>query len=149
MATSQPSCSFFRISVLEHLEVDTRTLLEQRSVVLDGTDCADVKSVVGTHKGSQLSRLMQACLNCAKNEDRTTKAELNLSHSRAIYLDVRRETDPLPDSALINPVLSAQHDDPVPIIEILLLKLSYIVHFAILDSSRGYWQLRLHKLFKL
>lgn len=58
---------FIGIAVLEHLRVDTKTLLEDHIESLDGTDCSH-KLLQRKTTGGKFSRIMLARLNCVGND---------------------------------------------------------------------------------
>lgn len=89
------------LPVLQHLGVDTKSLLENKRDVLNGTDCSTVKPHI---TGGHVSRLMIARLNRMTNEDFDARPRVN-------YYDVRDEEDPFPDKSLLDPVDSSQHDE--------------------------------------
>ena len=78
--------------VLKHMKVDTKSLLEERAALLDGTDCSSVGNPT-TGKGGYVSRLMRSL---TEEQDQNT-ARFTTSYNRE-----RLQQDPLPDPALID-----------------------------------------------
>lgn len=99
------------LPVLRHLGVDTKTLLEERRDLLDGTDCNLHHLDVGTSKMGRVSRLMIARLNrlsdCTGNISGPEHGNRDTSVN---YYDVREEMDPFPDASLLDPADADQAD---------------------------------------
>lgn len=95
--------------VLLHLCLDTRTLLADRVVNLNGTECRPE----GLHqqKGGHVSRLMLACIKNIGNDQqvKAEKSPINPVHPKAIYFRAPPEKGILPDPSLLDSVDSEQH----------------------------------------
>lgn len=75
--------------LLQHLRVDTRTLLEENRAALDGTDCSDVQNITaGQHKSRQVGGLTNVTQHSA---DITSRKESN--RPRANYYLNRANDD--------------------------------------------------------
>lgn len=85
--------------ILAHLQVDTRTLLEQNRAVLNGADCSSIGNPTAPTRGGFVSRIMLARINRI------------VDHPRANYYMAQTEEDPFPDPSLLDPLDSEQHDD--------------------------------------
>lgn len=99
------------IAVLEHLRVDTKTLLEDRIESLDGTDCSpDLLQRKTT--GGQVSRIMLARLNRVGNDqmDAPNPTVPDPTRPKVNYYRARTEGDPFPDPSLLDPVDMEQHE---------------------------------------
>lgn len=110
-------------TVLKHFEVETRTLLEQRSDDLDGDDCSDVQHR-GMSDGSAIGCLMiarQDGIVTKENgtiEDRSElQAEGKRNRYRMNYFDIIQDQDPFPKKSLLDPIDSDQHGDVVLAVE--------------------------------
>lgn len=111
------------LPILQYLGVDTKTLLEDRRDLLDGTDCGKVSASARTRDGKtgKIGRLMLARLNRVENEavvptrqDNTDDADLDAAgvrKSSVDYYEVRDETDPFPDASIIDSLHVDQKQD--------------------------------------
>lgn len=90
------------LPVLRHLKVDTKTLLEQNSAALVGTDCSTVNIASPYAKLGRVGRLMRAC---AGDIDRES-TDLDTQRPTVNYYAARNEEDPFPDPSLFD----ARHD---------------------------------------
>lgn len=97
------------LPVLQHLGSDTKTLLEQKRVVLDGYDCSDVINDCTSSNNGQVSLLLTARLNRIDNDSDENANDINRPHVN--YYRNREEEDPFPDTSLLDPVDSAQHEE--------------------------------------
>lgn len=110
----------FGLPVLQHLGVDSKTLVEQRHGSLDGFDCSALKAAqAGTH-GNQVGRLMIARLNRPPNPVEISAPPLVDSRPRDNYFKVREEKDPFPDFSLLDPVDSVPTEQASSAIEKML-----------------------------
>lgn len=96
------------LPVLRHLQVDTRTLLENNRAVLDGADCSDVWNPTRFQRGGTISGMMIARLNRLPNTKPDTDTQKN--RPPVNFYSARLEEDPFPDPSLLDPVDSEQHD---------------------------------------
>lgn len=99
------------LPVLRHFGVDTKTLLEERRDLLDGSDCSNVEA----GKGGTVSRLMVARLHCVPNEavseDCSKEGDPTYSRDSSVdYYRVREEEDPFPDPSVLDPLDIDQED---------------------------------------
>lgn len=99
------------LPVLQHLDIDTKTLLEQKRDVLDGFDCSSIRNTPSGTRGGQVSRLMIARLNRVSNSDAEPSLTSKADRPHVDYYQVREEPDPFPDKSLLDPVDSEQHAD--------------------------------------
>ena len=94
--------------VLLHLQVDSRTLLENNRSLLDGTDCSQVGNPTASDQRGLINRIMVARINRISNDDveplRSDRAKVN--HFRS-----RNETVPFPDPSLLDPIDVDQHGE--------------------------------------
>lgn len=95
------------LPVLQHLQIDTKTLLESNRSVLDGTDCALAHTGSNTANGGYVSGLMIMRLNRIsdsgfKDDGRRTSVD---------YFSACAEKDPLPDASLLDPLDIDQHEE--------------------------------------
>ena len=96
------------LPVLQHLRVDTRTLLEDKISSLDGTDCCLEDD--GDMKPGKLGRIMAARVNRLQ-EKSSNQANPMADRPRVDYNHARNEPDPFPDPSLLDPIDKNQHDD--------------------------------------
>ena len=109
---------------LQHMRVDTKTLLEERYSELNGIDCSSIGNPTMSSKAGYVSRLMISRVQDApqgnkarvKNSDAkpiaTTPIALhNPDRPRVSYFDSRNEKDPFPDCNLLDPVDSDQQEE--------------------------------------
>lgn len=61
------------LPVLRHVQVDTRTLLENNRAILDGADCSNVGIPSATDRGGRVSRMMIARLNRTRDDQTETE----------------------------------------------------------------------------
>lgn len=91
--------------VLQHLGIDSRTLLERNRRVLDGTDCSPAAHPsISNHEGS-LGRLLIARLQRVKQSVQSKTDEsgtINLNRPRANYFDHKSDLDPFPNPNLVD-----------------------------------------------
>lgn len=103
------------LPVLQHLGVDSKTLLEERRDLLDGADCSSVRSLSPNSSGGLVSRLMTARLHGLLNSDLETSLppdqNLDAPRPHVDYYQVREEPDPFPDSSLMDPIDSSQTEE--------------------------------------
>lgn len=97
--------------VLRHLQVDTRTMLENNCARLDGTDCSNVRTPRNASRQVHVGRLMIARLNHVRPFEPSKKTSLSRDRPRVNFYKARAEEDPFPDPSLLDPVDSAQHND--------------------------------------
>lgn len=96
------------LSVLQRFDVDTKTLLEERSNFLDGSDCFVIGAFNMQTNGGHVSRLMLAGLNCLPNAHVSPKIpSIDASH-RVNFFYTKEEQNPFPDSSFLDPVNSVQ-----------------------------------------
>jgi transposase InsO family protein len=119
VADDELSCEDLLIGlpVLQHLRVDTRTLLENQRAALDGADCSSVLNAAVSDASGKLGRLMIARLNRAGN----AQAQMGDAHRpRVDYYEARARVDPFPDPSLIDPVDSGQAEEVSSAVEHML-----------------------------
>lgn len=91
------------LPVLQHLGIDTRTLLERNWNTLSGTDCSDNKS---THDARNCGSLERLIVDKKENEDAEAtdhhKVVPDPSQICAGYDAQRVEIDPFPDPSMID-----------------------------------------------
>ena len=82
--------------VLQHLKVDTRTLLEENRAALDGTDCATVGNPTEGARGGYVSMIMNARANNVRNplQDHL--------RPRINFFGSRNDEDPFPNPNLLD-----------------------------------------------
>ena len=93
------------LPVLEHIRVDTRTMLEAQRLAMDATDCI-LNTRTGTNHGEYFSRFMNFRLNRIPNCDQ--------HRPRVDYFSARQEEDPLSDPSLLDALDEIQQDDIIP-----------------------------------
>lgn len=104
------------LPVLQHLGIDTKSLLESKRDVLDGIDCSSVRSSTGTTCGGHVSRLISSRLNRVVDPfDFNTPPDP--SRPRVNFYSVQEEVDPFPDKSLLHPIDSAQQEEVSEAIE--------------------------------
>lgn len=105
------------LPVLQHLRIDSKTLLENNRATLDGTDCAEVGNPTATHIGRvghfMVARTMRVKGNSYKHgiEYGQRSAQPSRDRPRVHYDEARSAPDPFPDPSLLDPLDDAQHDD--------------------------------------
>lgn len=99
------------LPVLQHLGVDTKTLLEERRDRLDGADCSAVKAATSGSGGGRVSRLMIARLNRVTNDSVEPVIHPDDNRHHVDFFKVREEADPFPDASLLDPLDADQHDE--------------------------------------
>lgn len=94
--------------VLEHLRADTHTLLNSNRFALNEADCSAVENPTDESNGGCVSLLLIARLN----GETSTQTSLPTCESPCVnYHTARHDENPLPDSALLDPVDIDQHED--------------------------------------
>lgn len=101
------------LPVLQHLGINTKTLLEQKHDVIDGVDCSSIRNETAASRGGYVSRLMIARINRASNSTVDSDKPLDDLRPRVNYFCVREEEDPFPDASLLDPIDSDQHEDVI------------------------------------
>lgn len=94
------------LPVLEHLQVETRTLLERNRSALDGADCFEVASPMIDERSGTVSRMMISRLNRSVNTEESDERQ-----SFVHFNSVRSERAPFPDPSLLDPIDSEQHGE--------------------------------------
>ena len=98
------------LPVLQNLQVDTRSLLENNRAALDGVDCTDVGNPT-ILQGGAVSRIMIARLNRIREEEFKTPDDGKSDRPRVNFYAARSEEDPFPDSSLLDLFDEDQHED--------------------------------------
>lgn len=93
--------------ILQHLRVDTKTLLESNRTTLDGTDCASVGNPTVPGKAGSVSTIMTSRANDVEDHIKPQDP----GRPRVNYFTSRKEVDPFPDSSLLDPVKREQGPD--------------------------------------
>lgn len=90
--------------VLQHLGIDSRTLLERNRSILDGTDCSPVSHPSIDKQGGLLGRLLIARLQRVKDtiSNSDTSQKLDINRPRANYFDHKSDLDPFPNPNLVD-----------------------------------------------
>lgn len=93
----------FGYPILQHLGIDSRTLLERNRSVIDGTDCSPVGHPTIGQKGGSLGRLMIARLQRIQGSDPLTESQITLdpNRPRSNYFQHKSDLDPFPDPNLV------------------------------------------------
>ena len=99
------------LPVLEHLKVDTRTMLERNCRVLDGMDCSQIGNPTRASQGGSVSRLMIARLNGYQSHKSIHRVRVPADRPRMNYHTARTEEDPVVDPSLLDPLDNDQHQD--------------------------------------
>lgn len=99
------------LPVLRHLQVDTRTLLEDRVSVLDGTDCSHIENPTTLSQGGSVSGMMIARLTRIQEKKQFIVTDLPSNRPRINYNTARTEEDPFPDASLLDPIDEDQHEE--------------------------------------
>lgn len=101
------------LPVIQHLQVDTRTLLENNRDVLDGADCSHIRNTANDSRGGTVSRMMISRLNGERtsDNDQAKATDIDMDRPRVNYNTARMEEDPFPDPSLLDPIDSDQHAD--------------------------------------
>lgn len=101
------------LPVLRHLQVDTRTLLENNRSVLDGSDCSHVGNPTTRSRGGIVSRMMFARMNRVVPEHTANEiaGQRKEDRPRVNFYTARTEEDPFPDPSLLDPIDSDQHGE--------------------------------------
>lgn len=97
------------LPVLIHIVIEIMTILDQKSDVLDGYDCSDVRRDSALSHRGHVSRLMNAPLSRTYNDSVCNADNINRSH--VIYYRVREEETPFPDTSRLNPIDSEQQEE--------------------------------------
>ena len=115
VADDQMTCEelIIGLPVLGHLQVDTRTLLENNRAVLDGSDCSQIGNPCTGDGGGVVSRMMSARMNCSVTGMSETEVDEQISATRprVNYYSARLEKDPFPDPSLLDPIDADQHEE--------------------------------------
>lgn len=98
------------LPLLQHLGIDTKTMLEQNRDNLDGADCSAILPSLSQEGIGKVGRLMIARLNRQRGDEPSTMHSTD-SRPRVNYFEVREEEDPFPDSSLLDPIDNSQHGD--------------------------------------
>ena len=110
------------LPVLQHLHVDTRTLLENNRAELDGSDCSNIGHRTMENRHGTVSRMMIARLNRTRevnSASSTENGEPSPERPRVNYYSARNEEDPLPDPSLIGLVDSDEQTDIEKALEVM------------------------------
>eukprot|EP00737_Agarophyton_chilense_P003792 gb/GEZJ01004544.1/.p1 GENE.gb/GEZJ01004544.1/~~gb/GEZJ01004544.1/.p1 ORF type:complete len:294 (-),score=41.13 gb/GEZJ01004544.1/:342-1223(-) len=99
------------LPVLEHLGVDTKTLLEEKRNFLDGFDCSSVCASQSSVLGGQLSRLMIARSNQLPNSEDFSSSLSDATRPSVNYDHVHEEQDTFSDASLLDEVDSSQSNE--------------------------------------
>ena len=98
VADDQMTCEdlIIGLPVLRHLQVDTRTLLENNRAVLDGSDCSQIGNPCIGDGSGVVSRMISARMNCSVTGMSETDVDEQLSVTRPSvnYYSARLEKDP-------------------------------------------------------
>lgn len=99
--------------VLEHLLVDTITLLHNNRTAINETDCTVVGNPTGSRSGGYVSRVMTTRLNHFITETDTGGNTFTPDpmHPRLDYAMVRNEEAPFPDQSLLDRDDSEQQEE--------------------------------------
>lgn len=98
------------LSILQHLGVDTKTLLKIRRDLLNGADCSFVRAVNESKHGGMVSRLTPAHFNCVPSEGFAESSQDGLSRPRVNYYAVREEKDEFAETSLLDRIDSAHQN---------------------------------------
>lgn len=102
-----------RLLVLQHLQVDTRRLLENSRADLDGADCSLVVNSTRLNRSGIISRMMVARMYRIPDSDEPTGTARNApDRPRVNFYQCHAEEDSFPDPLLRDPLLldSDQHE---------------------------------------
>ena len=99
------------LPVLEHLKLDTRTMLERNCRDLDGMDCSQVGNPTRTSPGGSVSRLMIARLNGYQSHKSIHRVRVPADRPRVNYHTARTEEDHFVDPFLLDPLEIDQHQE--------------------------------------
>lgn len=94
--------------VLHHLDIDFRTLLEQKWTKPDGTDCA---SIEGTFEKGPVGRLGRLMMSRLKIEDASATPNHDPHCPQENYNDVQAQDDPFPDHFVLQPDVWKEETD--------------------------------------
>lgn len=106
------------LPVLQHLKVDTKTLLENNRATLDGVDCSKVGQSEKGSTSDHADRLVTRMEALSRNE----ASEVDQHRERVNYYQTRQSEDPFPDPSLLDPIDSEQHAHINQSIESMLKK---------------------------
>lgn len=101
---------------MQHLKVDTRTILENKCLALDGTDCSHIGFPSSLMQQGTVSRTMLGSVQLA-NDPCPADAR-----PRANYYRQRHESDLFLDPSLLDPIDLDQHNDIQSSIDAMLEK---------------------------
>lgn len=102
------------LPILQHLQIDSRTLLERNRAVLDGTDCANVGNETKNNSNGVLRRLMVSRMQHVdkethsdrRNQDGKNEQEgtipLDSNRPREDYFELQQQKDPFPGPSLLD-----------------------------------------------
>lgn len=92
------------LPVLHHLQVETKTLLENNRAILDGSDCSQIGNPCTSDGGGIVSRMMLVRMKRTETGRSEAEVDVQLSATRAKvkYYIARPERDPFPDLSLID-----------------------------------------------
>lgn len=96
------------LPVLQHLSVDTKIILKDKILDLDGTDCGP--NGLPVTKGGQICRLMISRLNRVPNNHMDSAPSVIPDRSKVNYFTARAEGDPFPDPSLLDPSDQDHHE---------------------------------------
>lgn len=99
------------LPVLQHYDIDTKTLLEDHLVLLDSVNCSTIKAASCGSQEGQVSKFMTAGLNRINNNNVKTVMESSNNCSRVEYFKVKKKADFFLDPSLTDPVGKDQHQE--------------------------------------
>lgn len=91
------------LPLLEHMKVDTKTMLDENRDRLDGIDCGMVGNPTRGGSTGYVGRVMVARYNAEGNVSSSALATVDPNRPKVDYFEARDEKDPFPDPCLIEP----------------------------------------------
>lgn len=95
--------------MLRHLQIYTKTLLENNLAVLDRTNCSHI-GVASSDRDGYVSRLIVSSFDQVQDSDAETGKHLKRDRARANHFQARLEENPFPDASLLNPIEDNQDE---------------------------------------
>lgn len=94
---------------MKHLQVDTKTLLENNRALLDVVDCSHVGNPTAASLGGYVNLFIVAQLNGIRKDD-VADNSTDIRPRVSSYL-ARSDKDPFPDPSLLDPIDSEKNDE--------------------------------------
>lgn len=97
------------LPVLQHLVVDTKTVVKNNGESVIGSHCSPIGGPNTRTHGGQVHRLVMAPLNSLRNSHLSSDSPSVNTRSRLSLFKIKKKQDLFPRCSLIDPVGSIQH----------------------------------------